>query len=224
MRFGSVFSGIGGMDLGLERAGIECRWQIEISEFCKKVLSRHWPKVKRYDDIRKVHGNQLESVDLVCGGFPCEDISLASGIGSGIVGERSGLWSELARILGETRPRFALIENVPALRSRGLALVLQDLWALGLMRSGTVFRLAPLVRLTRGTDSLSSLTRTERSSHRLSRAQLLPTLTANRWSGLQSHGKNAMLGPLNPEWCEWFMGFPTGWTELPASDEPSCLK
>jgi DNA (cytosine-5)-methyltransferase 1 len=119
------------MDLGLKRAGFECRWQIEISEFCRKVLSRHWPKVKQYGDIRNVQGTQLESVDLVCGGFPCEDISLASGIGAGIVGERSGLWSEFARILGAVRPRFALIENVPALRSRGLALVLQDLRAIG---------------------------------------------------------------------------------------------
>jgi len=119
------------MDLGLKRAGFECRWQIEISEFCRRVLSRHWPRVKRYGDIRNVQGNQLESVDLVCAGFPCEDISLASQIGAGIIGERSGLWSELARLLGEIRPRFALIENVPALRSRGLALVLQDLRAIG---------------------------------------------------------------------------------------------
>jgi len=131
VRFGSVFSGVGGIDLGLERAGMRCQWQIEISQFCRKVLSRYWPKVKRYGDIREVHGSELEPVDLVCGGFPCEDISLASGMGVGIVGERSGLWSEFARILGEVRPRFALIENVPALRSRGLALVLQDLRALG---------------------------------------------------------------------------------------------
>src|SRR5258708_10875853 len=110
---------------------MECQWQIEISKFCGKVLSRHWPKVKRHGNIREVHGKQLESVDLVCGGFPCEDISLASATGAGIVGKRSGLWSEFARILGEVRPRFAFIENVPALRNRGLALVLQDLGALG---------------------------------------------------------------------------------------------
>ena len=130
-RFGSVFSGIGGIDLGLQRAGMQCCWQIEISPFCTKVLTRHWPKVKRYGDICEVHGHELEPVDLVCGGSPCEDISLASGTGVGIVGARSGLWSEFARILGEVRPRFALVENVPALRSRGLALVLQDLRALG---------------------------------------------------------------------------------------------
>jgi len=131
VKFGSLFSGIGGIDLGLERAGMTCRWQIEISEFCETILSRHWPKVKWYGNICDVRGKQLESVDLVCGGFPCEDISLASGAGAGIIGKRSGLWSEFARLLNEVRPRFALIENVPALRSRGLALVLQDLWAIG---------------------------------------------------------------------------------------------
>ena len=83
-RFGSVFSGIGGIDLGLERAGMQCCWQIEISPFCMKVLTRHWPKVKRYGDIREVNGHELEPVDLVCGGFPCQDISLASGAGFGI--------------------------------------------------------------------------------------------------------------------------------------------
>src|SRR5437870_5394746 len=104
-----------------------CAWQIESNEFCGEVLSKHWPEVKRYGDVCDVDGHQLESVDLVCGGFPCEDISLASGSGVGIVGARSGLWSEFARILDEVRPRFALIENVPALRGRGLALVLQNL-------------------------------------------------------------------------------------------------
>ncbi len=131
MTFGSLFSGIGGMDLGLERAGMTCRWQVEWAEYPRRVLQKHWPNVKRYGDIRDVDGRNLEPVDLVCGGFPCEDISLASATSTGIIGERSGLWSEFARILQEVRPRFAFIENVPALRNRGLALVLQNLWALG---------------------------------------------------------------------------------------------
>ena len=90
----------------------------------------------------------------------------------------------------------------------------------GLMRNGIVFRLPPLARLTGETEFLSSVTRRARYCGRSSAARLLPTLTANRWSGLQSHGVNAMLGPLNPEWCEWFMGFPIGWTESLPSDEP----
>lgn len=142
MTFGSLFAGIGGMDLGLERAGMECCWQVEINERNRRVLAKHWPAAKRYGDIRgvelfdeegwrQIDETRLEPVDLVCGGFPCEDISLASATGVGIIGERSGLWSEFARVLAEVRPAFALIENVPALRSRGLALVLQNLHALG---------------------------------------------------------------------------------------------
>ena len=76
MTFGSLFSGIGGMDLGLERAGMECRWQVEIDPFCNRVLEKHWPHVRRYGDIRTV-GGELERVDLIAGGFPCQDVSIA---------------------------------------------------------------------------------------------------------------------------------------------------
>lgn len=112
MTFGSLFSGIGGMDLGLERAGMECRWQVEIDPFCTKVLERHWPGVKRYGDIKTV--TELEYVDVMCGGFPCQDLSQA-GKRAGIEGTRSGLWFEFARLIGIVRPRYVLIENVPGL-------------------------------------------------------------------------------------------------------------
>jgi DNA (cytosine-5)-methyltransferase 1 len=139
MTFGSVFAGIGGFDLGLEHAGMCCQWQIEIDAYAVRVLAKHWPGVKRYGDVRTVFGYDAESsrffnvpaaVDLVCGGFPCQDVSTAGG-GIGIIGTRSGLWSELARLVADLRPPFVLVENVPSLRGRGLALVLQDLWALG---------------------------------------------------------------------------------------------
>jgi DNA (cytosine-5)-methyltransferase 1 len=138
--FGSLFAGIGGMDLGLERAGMECRWQVEIDPYASRVLEKHWPNVKRYTDVRTVEAfdyegwrlfNRVEPVDLICGGFPCQDISLASATGVGIIGERSGLWKDFNRIVAEVRPTFVLAENVPALRNRGLAMVLQDLWSLG---------------------------------------------------------------------------------------------
>lgn len=77
MTFGSLFAGIGGIDLGLERAGLICRWQVEIDPFCNRVLEKHWPGVKRYGDITKLTGNELEPVDLICGGFPCQDLSQA---------------------------------------------------------------------------------------------------------------------------------------------------
>ena len=114
MTYGSLFTGIGGLDLGLDRAGMECRWQIEIDPFCQKVLEKQWPGVKRYGDIRTVRGTDIEPVDLICGGFPCQDLSQA-GKRAGIEGSRSGLWFEYARLVGELRPRWVLIENVPGL-------------------------------------------------------------------------------------------------------------
>ena len=67
---GSLFSGIGGFDLGLERAGMTIKWQVEIDDFCNKVLEKHWPDVKRYRDIKELRGDELEPVDLICGGIP----------------------------------------------------------------------------------------------------------------------------------------------------------
>ena len=126
MRFGSLFAGIGAIDPGLEMAGMECRWQVEIDEFANEILEKHWPKVRRYKDIRQVDGKKLEKVDLVCGGFPCTDISVA-GKGAGLQGEQSGLWFEMFRVVQEVRPRWILIENVSALRTRGADAVLDGL-------------------------------------------------------------------------------------------------
>jgi DNA (cytosine-5)-methyltransferase 1 len=127
---GSLFSGIGGIDLGLERAGMEVRWQVEIEDYPTKVLEKHWPDVKRYRDIRDVGKHNLEPVDLICGGFPCQDISLA-GKGAGLEGDRSGLWWEFHRIISELRPRYILAENVSALLIRGGVTVLGSLATLG---------------------------------------------------------------------------------------------
>jgi DNA (cytosine-5)-methyltransferase 1 len=98
LTFGSLFTGIGGMDLGLERAGMKCRWQVEINDYRQRVLAARWPHVKRYGDITKLTGDELEPVDCIAGGFPCQDISFA-GYGAGLDGERSGLWYEFARII-----------------------------------------------------------------------------------------------------------------------------
>lgn len=129
MKFGSLFSGIGGMDLGLERAGMECAWQVEIDEFCRKVLTKHWPNVPKFNDVKEVGKHNLERVDLIAGGFPCQDISFA-GYGAGIAGARSGLWVEFHRIISELRPRLVLVENVAALLLRGMGTVLGDLAAI----------------------------------------------------------------------------------------------
>ena len=110
--FGSAFAGIGGFDLGLERAGWECKWQIENNPFCNKVLEKHWFDAKRYGDITEIDPTQLETVDLICGGFPCQDLSVA-GKREGLSGERSGLFWELVRLIRGLKPQWLLIENVP---------------------------------------------------------------------------------------------------------------
>ncbi len=122
---GSLFAGIGGFDLGLERTGgFKTKWQVEIDPYCQRVLAKHWPDVTKYGDIRTVTG--VERVDVLCGGFPCQDISNA-GKRAGIDGERSGLWSEYVRLIRELRPRYVLLENVAALLGRGMGRVLGGL-------------------------------------------------------------------------------------------------
>jgi DNA (cytosine-5)-methyltransferase 1 len=128
--FGSLFAGIGGFDLGLERVGMVPRWQVENNPFSQHILNKHWPDVPCYGDIRDVRGEEVEPVDIICGGFPCQDISNA-GRRAGIEGARSSLWKEYARLVGELRPRYVIVENVAALRRRGLDVVLGDLAALG---------------------------------------------------------------------------------------------
>ena len=131
--FGSLFTGIGGLDLGLERAGMMCAWQVEIDPAARRVLEHHWPDVPRHGDIRKLKGDELEPVDLLCGGFPCQPVSVA--------GKRKGqsdgrwLWPEFARLVRLLRPRYVLVENVPGLLTanggRAFGEVIGDLAACG---------------------------------------------------------------------------------------------
>lgn len=130
MRFGSLFAGIGGLDLGLERAGMECVWQVENDDYATQVLEKHWPDVARYGDVRECGEHNLDTVDLICAGWPCQDLSRA-GSKKGLNGERSGLWSEAERIFRELRPRYILLENVADLLRRGAGTILGDLAASG---------------------------------------------------------------------------------------------
>lgn len=128
---GSLFSGIGGLELGLEWAGLgPVAWQVEIDPWCRGVLAMHWPAAARHADVRHVGALNLQPVEVICGGFPCQDISVA-GKNAGLDGARSGLWREYLRIVGELRPRIVVVENVPALVSRGLDRVAADLDGLG---------------------------------------------------------------------------------------------
>jgi len=149
-----LFSGIGGFSLGLERAGFRTVAFCEIDPYCRAVLARHWPGVPIHEDIcgltaevladstsaglqteRTASAQQSENadfrgIDLICGGFPCQDISFA-GKGAGLAGARSGRWREYHRLIRELRPRYVIVENVSALLGRGLGEVLGDLAALG---------------------------------------------------------------------------------------------
>ncbi len=108
--FGSLFAGIGGIDLGLERAGWTCRWQVEWDEWCQRVLAKHWPDVPRYGDIATVDWSGVERVDLLAGGFPCQPVS-AAGKRKAQADER-WLWPEFLRAIRALRPRLVLVENV----------------------------------------------------------------------------------------------------------------
>jgi DNA (cytosine-5)-methyltransferase 1 len=129
-----LFSGIGGFSLGLERAGFETVAFCEIDPFCRQVLAKHWPGVPIYDDVSELTAEQLEqdgiTVDAICGGFPCQDVSRA-GSKAGIEAERSGLWDEYRRLIGELQPRVCIVENVPGLLDTGMGTVLGDLAAMG---------------------------------------------------------------------------------------------
>lgn len=134
MKVGSLFSGIGGLDLGLERAGMSVVWQCESDPYCRAVLRKHWPEVPCYRDVREIElglpwPQSPEPVDLICGGFPCQPVSFA---GKQLAqADERWLWPEFARVLRLLRPRFALVENVPGLLARGMGDVLGDLAELG---------------------------------------------------------------------------------------------
>ena len=127
----SFFSGVGGLDLGLERAGFKIVSMCEIEPCSQDILRKHWPEVDMYGDIAAIKTEELEPANVICGGFPCQDVSVAARRKEGLDGRRTGLFFELARIIGEVRPRFVLVENSPMLTLRGLGTVLGDLAALG---------------------------------------------------------------------------------------------
>jgi len=127
---GSLFSGIGGIDLGLERAGMEVKWQSEIDAYCSKVLAKKWPEVTNYGDITQIDWSEVENVDVICGGFPCQPFSVA-GKKLGTADKR-WLWPEFHNAICELRPRFVLVENVPGLlMGGGINTVLGDLAEVG---------------------------------------------------------------------------------------------
>ena len=126
---GSLFSGIGGLDLGLERAGMEVIWQSEIDPYACKVLSKHWPKVPNHGNIKDINWGDIVRPDVICGGYPCQPFSTA--------GRRNGendprhLWPWVRQAISELRPKYAIMENVRGHLTMGFDRVLADLATIG---------------------------------------------------------------------------------------------
>lgn len=117
LTFGSLFSGIGGIDLGLERAGLTCEWQVEIDDYANTILQRHWPSVRRFRDIRAFPAGNVEQyrVAVLAGGFPCKQTSNAAAISgrrTGLDGPDSGLWHDMLRVVRALSPEWVVVENV----------------------------------------------------------------------------------------------------------------
>ena len=130
-----IYSGIGGFSLGMEEAGFNTVAFCEVCPDAQAVIKKNWPNTPIFKDVRLLNAEALRNaginrIDAIAGGFPCQDISVA-GKRAGIDGERSGLWKEYARIIDEFKPKWAVIENVAALRGNGLATVIKDLWEIG---------------------------------------------------------------------------------------------
>lgn len=122
--------------MGLEWAGVgHTVWQVEFNPFCRDVLAKHWPDVQRFNDVREVGAHNLEPVDVICGGYPCQPFSHGATLGGNR--KRNGaehasyLWPEFARIIGDLRPKYVVLENVRAHLSLGFGDVLGDLACLG---------------------------------------------------------------------------------------------
>ena len=130
MKFISFFAGIGGIDLGLERAGHECVAQCEIDPYAIRVLKKHWPDVPLFGDIKEIDANELPEAELWAGGFPCQDVSWA-GQRAGATGKRTGLYRQLLRCVCDRQPKFVLLENVAAILDCGVGQVAWDMAQIG---------------------------------------------------------------------------------------------
>ena len=131
MKVLDLFSGIGGYSLGLEAAGFETVAFSEIEPFCDKVLKKHWPKVPNLGDITKLTGENIYErvgkIDVICGGFPCQSVSIAGKKAGFEDRKKSGLWYEYSRLIGEIKPKYVIIENVRNLLNIGMMEVLKSL-------------------------------------------------------------------------------------------------
>lgn len=223
LRVLDLFSGIGGFSLGLERTGgFETVAFCEIEEFPRKVLAKHWPNVPCYPDIRQLSADTLIrdgiAVDVICGGFPCQDISSA-GKRAGLDGPRSGLWFEYARIIGELRPQFVIVENVAELLGNGMGDVLGSLATLGYDAEWEDIP-ASAVGAYHDRRRIWILAYSEPNRRRLLQQrcfdQRYPQFEkqANACAANLAMWNGPQICP--PTLSEWLMGFDLHWTKLPS--------
>ena len=238
----SLFSGIGGGDLAAEWAGIEPVAFCEQDLFCQKILKKHWPDVPIFDDVRNIRGDQFGDIDIVYGGFPCQDVSLA-GKRTGFRdsdGEvtRSGLWGEMFRIVREAKPRWVVAENVRGLLSipswngrRGGGLeVFSETWPnWGIVLDGVAIEPMMLEQFTGAREFLLLPTPIACDSYGgASKVERIPTGWRRRSKKGVTYGAKlrsvfwTVFGTLKPQpkIYETIMGFPIGWTELESSETP----
>ena len=205
MKVLSLFSGGGLGDYGLELAGMEIVGQVEIDEYCQKILKLRWPEVPKWGDIKEVKTSDLPKADIVSGGFPCTDISIANNDPEGIAGSRSGLWGEQFRIIRDIRPKYALVENVSALLIRGMGKVIGDLASIGY---DTEWQVIP--------SSWSG------APHRRDRVWILAYPKSERWEAIAFQGKfnNEKFQKEQREWKRFLTNAPradyspVGWDEI----------
>ncbi|EMV5794210.1 DNA cytosine methyltransferase [Escherichia coli] len=226
----ALFAGAGGGILGGYLLGWRTVCAVERDAYAAQVLAqRQNDGILRpfpiWSDVRSFDGKPWRGiVDVVSGGFPCQDIS-AAGKGAGIDGEKSGLWRHMARIISEVRPRFVLVENSPLLVRRGLAVVVGDLAEMGYdaqwcrlsaLDAGAPHKRDRIWVVAQDVDNAIS---ERREPGRLYTEKMTGTSLAqqvNTPSRIPSFAPqlDTVTGPLNPEWVEWLMGWPIGWTEL----------
>ena len=225
LRYLSLFSGIGGFDLGFDRAGMVCAGQVEIDDYCRRVLAKHWPDVKRMADIKEVEGDDFGAVDVICGGFPCQPHSKA-GQRRGETDDRN-LWPEMRRVIDAIRPAWVVAENVPGIRTTIIDNVLSDLEGMD-YAAGTIIVPACAVEAPHIRERLFILAHDGRG-RREPRSGLLSAVSQGIGGGRPAHGgitggeRMGTCEGCGEDWCNWHgrhredCGCPDPWDE---SDDP----
>lgn len=237
LKIGSLFSGIGGLDIACEQVwGAETAWQIGLDAHALAVRRLRWSNVTQRTDVTTVDPSTLPPVDVLCGGFPCQDVS-RSGRMAGLTGERSGLYVHLLRFADALQPQYVVVENVRGLlkykaqldadfaaigygtrwttttaKSVGAPHERERVFILATRGASPRFELSDPPRRTRSADLWS----TPSASDDRSRGNSLSPAIARRIAhgGRQINLSMQVPGRINPEWVEVLMGFPVGWTDL----------